>query len=131
MLVQRYIFDNPEGEELKAKLEDLAASTDNKLTIAVIEDILDTHATNEEIDSYITDVINYGCESGIVTSLIYYKDTDKFFTKYHNEIFELLNDYKEAWDSYPQIDLDSNTLAWWAYQTVIAGLDSDLYTTCF
>lgn len=131
MLVQRYIFDNPEGEELKAKLEDLAAGTDNKLTIAVIEDILDAHATNEEIDSYITNVINYGCESGIVTSLIYYKDTDEFFIKYHNEIFELLNDYKEAWDSYPQIDLDSNTLAWWAYQTVIAGLDSDLYTTCF
>lgn len=50
----------------------------------------------ESVEDVLNDLIQGGCQSGIVGSLIYYTDTVKFFKKYLPYINELL---KETIDS--------------------------------
>jgi hypothetical protein len=111
-------------ENLKKALRDMKQETESQLKKAVITDII-TDRNNEDIESYIKDVINYGCISGI-SSLIYYKDTEKFFIKFNSEIFDLLNDYKEENGEYPNIELNSNNLAWFGYETICQQLLNEL-----
>lgn len=98
-------------------LQEEKNTSDNKLTIAVINDILDCNETDEEIINYLKDVVNYGCISGIVSSLIYYSDTEKFFNEYSNEILELLDVKKEECEPY-EGEFNKNNLSWFAYEEI-------------
>lgn len=62
----------------------------NALKINVI-DILTDRAENE-IKGFIGDVLQNGCVSGIVSELIYYKDTNDFYDKYEQEIEDLITE---------------------------------------
>ena len=46
---------------------------------------------------YFKEVLNYGSQTGIITELIYHKDTEEFFNKFTDEIFEIYNDLKEKY----------------------------------
>lgn len=48
----------------------------------------------DSLKQYLEEVIKHGCVSGIVSSLIYYEDTNKFYEGYKEEIWDLL--YAEA-----------------------------------
>lgn len=98
-------------------LQEEKTKSDNKLTIAVIDDILNYNETDEEIINYLKDVINYGCVSGIVSSLIYYTDTEKFFDDFSNEILELLDVKKEEYGLY-EGQFNKNNLSWFAYEEI-------------
>ena len=113
-------------KNIKKELLNIKEEADNKLTIAVIDDILNMTDTDEEIISYMNNVINHGCISGVVSSLIYYSDTEKFFKEYAEEIFDLMNEYKENCGEYPNIELNSNNLAWFGYETICYELFSQL-----
>ena len=63
-----------------------------KLDKKVINVLLNQGSTSE-IKSYIDDVLNHGCQSGIVGELIYYTDTEKFYNKYKKDINELLTEF--------------------------------------
>ena len=77
-----------------------------------------TDIENDEILSYMRDIINYGCVSGTVKSLITYKDTEKFFDKYADEIFDLMNEKRDdGWDL-NNIEFNKNNLAWFAFETI-------------
>lgn len=90
----------------------------NNLKKYVINDILEhCDNDNEYILNYIKDVINYGCVSGIVSSLIYYSDTEKFFNEYSNEILELLDVKKEECEPYKG-KFNKNNLSWFAYEEI-------------
>ena len=68
------------------------------------------------IEDIFNDLFTGGCESGIVTNLIYYDDTLNFYNKYENEIKIFLEEYLEiedveSWDGlqelsriFPQLD---------------------------
>ncbi len=70
----------------------------DRLTKRVVNDLLGTGYTTEELWNHIEDICRYGCISGTVTSLIYYTDTIKFFDTYRKEILYLANEYKD-WNS--------------------------------
>ena len=77
-----------------------------------------TDIEDDEILSYMRDIINYGCVSGTVKSLITYKDTEKFFDKYADEIFDLMNEKRDdGWDL-NNIEFNKNNLAWFAFETI-------------
>lgn len=40
--------------------------------------------------------ISHGLSSGIVSSLIYYSDTSKFFEEYYDDIYDMLDDWEES-----------------------------------
>ena len=89
-------------------------------------------AIQEGNTSYLKNVLEQGCVSGIVTELIYYKDTTTFYKEHKQEINELLtqtineigfsvDELIKNWDITDPLALDThnqNLLAWFGYETV-------------
>ena len=93
----------------------------------IISDLIEH---GEDWYSYLQDVLNHGCVSGIVKGLIYYHDTANFHDKYEDEIDELIELYADENDiefvelAGSKIDLWDiqqlkNWKAWFAYEETI------------
>ena len=83
----------------------------------LLDQLVDTN-DDTEILAYIRDIVNHGCVSGIVTALITYSDTEKYFDKYADEIFDLMNEKRdEGWDL-NNIEFSKNNLTWWSFEVV-------------
>jgi hypothetical protein len=110
--------------KLENVLRGYQTENNNKLVEYVIDDILN----QDEPLTYIKDVMYGGCVSGTVTSLIYYCDTDKFFIDYHDEIFDLVNNYKSEIGELPlgNTDFNSNNLAWFGYEWTLNSINNYL-----
>ena len=88
----------------------------------VVEMILDQIDNYEDISSYMNQIIDYGCQTGIVTSLITYKDTEDFFDRHSNEIFDLMNEKRDdGWDL-NNIEFNKNNLAWWSFEVMTSNI---------
>src|SRR5699024_5329818 len=61
----------------------------------VIEWVESMSEDYDNIEDIFNDLFTGGCESGIVTDLIYYDDTLDFYNKYEHEINILLEEYLE------------------------------------
>ena len=125
---------------MKNKLQAIKTETTNKLKLSVIDSILD-HGENE-IKGYIEDVLNHGCESGIVGELIYYSDTVKFYEEFKTEIKTMLKEAMEEtglkspqelfgnkWDEedyFAEEDLNKNLLAWFGYEETVRNIAYEL-----
>ena len=74
---------------------------------------------DDEILSTVEDIVTCGCQSGIVTALITYKDTEAFFDRHVDEIFELVEDakYMDLIDI-KDFELSRNNLAWFAFEII-------------
>ena len=85
----------------------------------IIVDMLDENADNEEVMGTVEDITTYGCASGTVPALIYYSDTEAFFDRHAEEIFELIEDMaEEGIIDKKQIELSKNNLAWTAFELI-------------
>ncbi len=90
---------------------------------------------NEQIEegytSCVDDLLQNGCQSGMVSELIYYSDTVAFFRRHKKEINELLSDcldgcgctvdelFGHKWDGSDPLAEDTqnqNLLAWFAFE---------------
>ena len=85
----------------------------------IIMDQVDGLDDDNEILAAIEEMVTYGCQSGIVSALITYKDTEAFFDRHADEIFELVEDAKQM----DLIDINDfilckNNLAWFAFETI-------------
>ena len=98
-----------------------------KLEKRVINDLLNTGLSTEELKDHIKDIVQCGCISGIVPSLIYYSDTIKFFNCYRQEILSMLQDPgKNIYSEYTYLLNDKkysisqkNDLSWFAYDNTV------------
>ena len=98
-----------------------------KLEKRVINDLLNTGLTTEELKDHIKDIVQCGCISGIVPSLVYYSDTTKFFNYYRKEILSMLQDpdkniyseYTYLLDQKKYDMLEKNNLSWFAYDNTV------------
>ena len=85
-----------------------------------------TDIKDDEILSYMRNIIDYGCVSGTVKSLITYKDTEKFFDKYADEIFDLMNEKRDdGWDL-NNIEFNKNWLSWYAFERITFDIQYEL-----
>lgn len=91
----------------------------------ILVDMLDTDINNEEVLTTIEDIINHGCASGIVPALIYYKDTEAFFDRHVDEIFDLYNDLKFEYGEI-DIELSRNNLAWLSFEAMAQNILDEL-----
>lgn len=67
---------------------------------------------------FFKDLFNHGCQSGMVSSLIYHHQTHQFYDTYYDEIEELRHEY-ESEDSMSVIAGDlKNHYAWLAFEEV-------------
>jgi hypothetical protein len=118
---------------MKNKLQAIQQETNNKLTLKVIESLLDRE--EDEIESYIEDLMNHGCVSGMVGELIYYNDTVKFYQEFKAEIKAMLKEtldetglkspkelFGDKWDEedfFAEEDFNQNLLAWFGYEETV------------
>jgi hypothetical protein len=91
----------------------------------VAKDLLDYE---DEMGGHITDILNCGCISGTVSSMIYYTDTHPFFIRHYEEIFDLLDRIKEdTGEEFSNYGGDrANTLAWLGYEETVRTFADDL-----
>lgn len=74
-------------------LENIINNSHSGLEKAVAREAL--FYENEGIILFFEDLLQHGCISGMVTSLIYYCDTEAFFDKHYHEIMELKEEFEE------------------------------------
>ena len=103
---------------LNSMLENTMEGTLKHEVVEIIMDQVDG-LENEEILSTVEEIVTYGCQSGVVSALITYSDTELFFDKHANEIFELVEDAKqEGIIDMNNFELSKNNLAWFAFETI-------------
>ena len=97
---------------MKNLLLNIKEESNSKLMDEVIDIVLDeTDGTNEGVKTYLENVMAYGCQSGVVSSLTYYKDTGDFFSRHFDEIFDIINE-----NEFKLEELSSNELAWLGFE---------------
>jgi len=72
---------------------------------------------NEDIKLWFNDLMQHGCQCGMVGELVYYTDTHKFYDKNYDDIEELRQDLEENIGETlkPKGDL-KNWYAWMAFE---------------
>ena len=106
-------------ETLITSLENIIQNSESPLQKAVAQEILDNTSTDEDVKRYFSDLLQHGCISGMVGSLIYYCDTYRFFDEHYNEIEQLRLGYEESTGMQLIIKNDlKNDLAWFAFEEV-------------
>ena len=104
---------NISEKKLKKQLQKVLAENPNTIKASVIQEAFDS----ENIYGFFHDLLNYGCVSGMVSSLIYYADTEKFFDEHYEEIMELKEDYEQSTGEAMSIPFQlKNHLAWFAFE---------------
>jgi hypothetical protein len=88
------------------------------------------------------DILDNGLQSGIISELIYYKDTLAFYKKYENEITDLLREaiyntgqyaddlFGSKWDRtdpFAKGTNNRNLLTWFAFEETTRNLDNILH----
>lgn len=111
--------------KLKTKLKNLKSF--NKLKNYVIDYILEDYQTDDEIENFFSDLLNHGCQSGMISTLIYYDDTKQFFIKYIDEINELIEKLEDELGE--SIKADGNRLnfySWLAFEETARNIANEL-----
>ena len=100
----------------------------------ILDEVQDwyTEQCEEGYDKCLEDLAQHGCESGMVSDLVYYKDTTAFYRRHKREISrmvsELVSDFGmpihevfRGWDqadTFAEETSNQNLLAWFAFEEV-------------
>ena len=110
-----------------------------KKLIDEVQNWLDEMNEDDYTDA-LNDLLEHGCQSGMVSELIYYSDTVKFYNKHRVEIDNLLAEtledlgcdgpaglFRDKWDKTDPLargDLNKNLLAWFAFEEIARTLEA-------
>lgn len=119
-------------------IKELKRSSDTPLTKRVCNYVISRWSDYTDKKDIFTDVLNHGCQSGIVGELIYYTDTVRFYKQYKEEINGLLYDamngtrlyspselFGSKWDKedpLAQYDYNQNLLAWFGFEETLRNI---------
>lgn len=119
----------------KQNLINFKNNTNNKLEMDVIDYILESWEGYDDKENIFMDVLNHGCQNGIVAKLCYHDDTIEYYDNFKSEINELLYDallecgahapsdiFGDKWDETDPLALDAqnkNLLAWFGFETAM------------
>ena len=109
---------------MKDTLQKLLEDNQGNITQAVIDEALDYHSPKE----FFEDLLQHGCQSWMISSLIYYKDTHEFYEKHYDEIedirCQLTDDGIEV--NIPQCTDLKNFYAWLSFEQRAYELHNEL-----
>ncbi len=119
-------------------IKELKHSSDSPLTKRVCNYVISRWSDYTDKKNIFIDVLNHGCQSGIVGELIYYTDTVRFYKQYKEEINGLLYDamngtglyspselFGSKWDKedpLAQYDYNQNLLAWFGFEKTLRNI---------
>lgn len=99
---------------MNKKLEQLLEDNQGNITEAVINEAF----SYDNAEAFFEDLLQHGCQSWMVSSLIYYKDTHEFYDKHYDEIedirCQLENDWIEV--NIPSCTDLKNFFSWLAFE---------------
>lgn len=90
---------------------------ESELKDSVIDILLDHIQDYEEEKTFLEEVLQYGCASGIVPELIYFSQTHSFFIHYMEDIFNIYNEVKDNLST--DFEVNANNLSWLAFEYVV------------
>ncbi len=121
-----------------ANVKELKRNSTSSLFKRVCNYVIDRWGDYNDKKYIFTDVLNHGCHSGVVTELIYYSDTVRFYKQYRQEINDLLYDamsgtglyapselFGDKWDKedpLAQDDFNQNLLAWFGFEETLRNI---------
>lgn len=112
-------------KKLKTKLEEMKGEDD--LKDYVIDYILDDYSSDEDIETFFKDLLQHGCVSGMIGTLIYYSDTHAFYDKYYDEIETLREELEEMMGTALQPNGDlKNWYAWVGFEETARKIADEL-----
>ena len=101
----------------KKDLMDIRENTESRLVVDTIDIILAEVQEEKELDLYINQVLQYGCQSGCVSSLIYAGDCREFVKNNIDEVLQVYNETRVDCSGIPN-ELDCNFLAWLSFEYI-------------
>ena len=105
------------------KLETIRDNEPKTIRAEVAMDMLES----EDGEMYLRDLLQHGCQSGMVSDLIYYHDTKAFFVEYMDEIEELKDEMEESIGEPLKIESPMyNWLAWFGYEETARKIADEL-----
>lgn len=103
-------------KQLQQKIQTLVNENPNTITACVAQEALDYTGG---IQNFFADLLTNGCVSGMISSLVYYTDTEAFFDTHYHEIMDIKTEYEESTGTPLAIPYQlKNFLAWFAFETV-------------
>jgi len=114
----KYVF-----EELKTGFE---AFLEEKMknNIGLVKRVAEIILDEEDMEMWCQDVMKGGCSSGIVSELIYYTDTYKWYDKYYHEIEDMRSQHEKSIGVSmlkPDDDI-KNKMAWFSFEETLQNL---------
>ena len=100
--------------------ENLSVGESNKLQKLYKEIFID-NCCCETLEDVITMYNNneFSCENGCICELTYYSQTEEIFKNHFNEIFELIEEFKENTGMNLDIELTANSLVWFTFEYMV------------
>ena len=109
-----------------ANIKELKRNSSSPLIKRVCNYVIGEWSDYSDKKGIFTDVLHYGCQSGIVGELIYYTDTVRFYKQYRQEINTLLYDimnetglysptelFGDKWDKEIRLHKTTTTKTFW------------------
>ncbi len=108
------------------KIKNISETFTDSLEKAVALEALDIDSPENTV-RFFKDLLQYGCITGIVPSLVYYRDTEVFFDKYYEDIIWLKTEYEESIGQPMEIPHQiKNYLAWFAFEETARKIANEL-----
>jgi len=93
----------------------------------VVNYILEEYCNDDEIETFFSDLLNHGCQSGMISTLIYYSDTHKFYDEFYDEIEEIRDDLEESLGEVIKVKGDlKNFYAWLGFEEMTGSIADEL-----
>ena len=108
----------------KKDLLDIRENTESRLVVDTIDIILAEVQEEKELDLYINQVLEYGLNTGMCTSLLYTSDCREFVKNNIDEVLQVYNETRVDCSGIPE-ELDVNYLAWLAFEYICFRIKND------
>ena len=127
-----------------SNVKEIKRNSDSPLTKRVCNYVIGRWSDYNDKKYIFTDVLHNGCRSGVVSELIYYYDTVRFYKQYRQEINEMLYNimnetglyapselFGDKWDKedpLAQDDFNQNLLAWFGFEETLRNIGYNFET---
>ena len=127
-----------------SNVKEIKRSSNSPLTKRVCNYVIGRWGDYNDKKYIFTDVLHNGCCSGVVSELIYYYDTVRFYKQYRQEINEMLYNimnetglyapselFGDKWDKedpLAQDDFNQNLLAWFGFEETLRNIGCNFET---
>ena len=120
-----FIMNASNTNSITEKLQEIIKNNPNTIKACVAQEALEH--SYDDIKNFFSDLQQHGCISGMIGSLIYYKDTEEFFHKHYEEIIDLKTEFEESTGESLKIPHQvANYLAWFSFEKVSYQLANEL-----